>query len=75
MLHMASRTSGLVEEDEVILSERVMSIVPMKRSSGRRVTLVLSSVMSGSKNEVEILQEKHPACLSPSGFLGLAEIC
>ena len=47
-LFKASRTNGSVEVVEVTLSIRAVSIARMKRSSERRVTLLLSEEMSGS---------------------------
>ena len=47
-LFKASRANRSVEVAEVILSIRAVSIAQMKRSSEKRVTLLLSEEMSGS---------------------------
>ena len=44
----ASRTKGSEGVEEVILFTRAMSMAQIKRSLGRRVTLVLSEEVSGS---------------------------
>ena len=51
----ASKTSGLVEVEEVILSTRAVSMAQIKRSSGRSVTLLLSEEVSGSTRQERAL--------------------